>query len=89
MSKLKEERLRSIYKVFEELKVFTLGKLVSALSCSIPNARLKLKQWEAHTSYNQNGRCYALLDIVGIFSGRHILNNFQKRFQSFHFIPLC
>ncbi len=60
MSKLKEERLRSIYKVFEELKVFTLGKLVSALSCSIPNARLKLKQWEAHTSYNQNGRCYAL-----------------------------
>jgi len=56
----REERLSNIYAVLEELKVFTLDKLVSTLRCSIPNARLKLKQWGSYTSYNQNGRYYAL-----------------------------
>jgi hypothetical protein len=56
----REERLRNIITVLEELKVFSLEKLVSTLSCSIPNARLKLKQWGSYTSYNQNGRYYAL-----------------------------
>jgi hypothetical protein len=56
----REERLRKIYAVLEDLKAFTLEKLVSTLSCSIPNARLKLKQWGSYTSYNQNGRYYAL-----------------------------
>ncbi len=60
MPKPREERLRSIFTVLEELKVFTLDEVVSTLSCSIPNARLKLKQWGSYTSYNQNGRYYAL-----------------------------
>ena len=60
MPNSREERLRNSVTVLEELKVFTLEKLVSTLSCSIPNARLKLKQWGSHTSYNQNGRYYAL-----------------------------
>ncbi len=60
MPKLKKEKLESIRTVLETLKVFTLDKLVSTLSCSIPNARLKLKQWGTYTSYNQNGRYYTL-----------------------------
>jgi hypothetical protein len=63
MPKPKEEWLRNIFTILEKQKVFTLEKLVSTLNCSIPNARLKLKQWGACTSYNQNGRYYALPTI--------------------------
>ncbi len=45
------------------LKVFTVGELASVLKCSIPNARLKLKQWRTYTSYNQNGRYYAMPQV--------------------------
>ena len=60
MSRLSEEKLKSVIKFLEDIKVFTLDHLVSYLSCSLPTARLKLKQWRTHTSYNQNGRYYAL-----------------------------
>ena len=60
MTKLSEGRLKNIFKLLEDIKVFTLERLVSSLSCSIPTARLKLKQWGAYTSYNQNGRYYAV-----------------------------
>ncbi len=60
MTKLSEVRLRSVFNLLEGMKVFTLERLVSSLRCSIPTARLKLKQWGAYTSYNQNGRYYAM-----------------------------
>lgn len=60
MTKLSEGRLKNVFKLLEDIKVFTLQRLVSSLSCSIPTARLKLKQWGAYTSYNQNGRYYAM-----------------------------
>ena len=60
MTKLSEGRLKNVFNLLEDIKVFTLERLVSSLSCSIPTARLKLKQWGAYTSYNQNGRYYAV-----------------------------
>ncbi len=60
MTKLSEGRLKTVFNLLEDIKVFTLKRLVSSLSCSIPTARLKLKQWGAYTSYNQNGRYYAV-----------------------------
>jgi len=63
MTKLSEGRLRSVCNLLADIKVFTLERLVSSLSCSIPTARLKLKQWGAYTSYNQNGRYYAISTV--------------------------
>jgi hypothetical protein len=60
MPKFGEERLKAVFKYLEEIKVFTLIHLMSALGCSMPGARVKLKQWKAYTSYNQNGRYYTL-----------------------------
>ena len=63
MTKLSEGRLKNVFSLLEDIKVFTLERLVSSLSCSIPTARLKLKQWGAYTSYNQNGRYYAMSTV--------------------------
>jgi hypothetical protein len=63
MTRLSEGRLKNVFDLLEDLKVFTLERLVSSLSCSIPTARLKLKQWGAYTSYNQNGRYYAMSTV--------------------------
>ena len=60
MLKFNEKILESVFKFLEDKKVFTLDQLVSSLSCSTPTARLKLKQWQAYTSYNQNGRYYTM-----------------------------
>lgn len=60
MSKFTEEKLKYVFTFFKEIKVFTIDQLVSSLSCSTPTARLKLKYWQAYTSYNQNGRYYTL-----------------------------
>ena len=60
MLKFNGQRLGYVFKFLEDAKVFTLEQLVSSLSCSIPTARLKLKQCKAYTSYNHNGRYYAL-----------------------------
>jgi len=60
MGKFSEGKLARVLNSLEEMKVFTLGSLVSSLSCSVPTARLKLKQWGTYTSYNQNGRYYTM-----------------------------
>ena len=60
MPKADEKKLENVFRFLEDIKVFTLDKLVSSLSCSTPTARLKLKQWKAHTSYNKNSRYYAM-----------------------------
>ena len=63
MPKFVEEKLKSVFTFLEGIKVFTLDQLVSSLSCSKPTARLKLKQWKAYTSYNQNSRYYAMATV--------------------------
>ena len=60
MSKLIKGKLESVFRFLEKVKVFTLEQVVASLNCSVPTARLKLKQWQAYTSYNQNGRYYAM-----------------------------
>lgn len=63
MARIYEEKLKNVVKVLEKKKVFTLSQLVSALECSVPTGRLKLKQWRTYTSYNENGRYYTLPKI--------------------------
>jgi hypothetical protein len=63
MARLDQDTIKAAWRHLEKVKVFTIGQLTSALKCSIPNARLKLKQWQTYTSYNQNGRFYALPQV--------------------------
>ena len=44
-------------------KIFTVVELAGWLTCSIPTVRRRLKAWGAYTSYNCNGRYYALPDV--------------------------
>jgi hypothetical protein len=60
MPKFSEETVKRAFKLLEGIKVFTLDRLMSALGCSMPGARVRLKRWKAYTSYNQNGRYYSL-----------------------------
>ena len=63
MARLNKEALKTAWQHLEQIKIFSIGELASVLTCSIPNARLKLKQWRAYTSYNQNGKYYALPQV--------------------------
>ena len=50
-------------KAFRRRKVMKLGVVAELIHSSIHTARRRLKEWQAHTSYNQNGRYYALPDV--------------------------
>jgi len=41
----------------------TLKEVAELVDSSIHTARRRLKEWRAHTSYNQNGRYYTLPDV--------------------------
>lgn len=43
--------------------IFTIAELGGWLACSTPTARRRLRQWNAFTSYNCNGRYYALPEV--------------------------
>lgn len=58
-----EEKVRKAEKILLKKKTFTIDLPVSLLDCSIPGARLKLRQWGVYTSYNQNGRYYTLPSV--------------------------
>jgi hypothetical protein len=60
MARLNEDTIKAAWQHLEANKIFSIGELASVLTCSIPNARLKLKQWRTYTSYNQNGKYYTL-----------------------------
>jgi hypothetical protein len=63
MARLDQDTIKAAWRHLEKIKIFRIGKLASVLTCSIPNARLKLKLWQAYTSYNQNGKYYALPQV--------------------------
>ena len=63
MARLNQETIKAAWRHLEKIKLFSIGELASILTCSIPNARLKLKQWKAYTSYNQNGKYYTLPQV--------------------------
>jgi len=54
---------REALKAFRRRKIMTLGEVAGFIHSSIHTARRRLKEWRAHTSYNQNGRYYALPDV--------------------------
>lgn len=49
--------------VIRKKKVITLQFLTEMLNCSIRTVRRRLKQWDAQSSYNHNGRYYTLPGI--------------------------
>lgn len=63
MARLDDDTIKIAWGHMEKKKIFCIGDLASVLKCSIPNARLKLKLWRTFTSYNQNGRFYALPQV--------------------------
>lgn len=50
-------------KVFRRRKILMLEEVAELLRSSIHTARRRLKEWRALTSYNQNGRYYALPEV--------------------------
>ena len=53
-------------RTFRRLRIMTADQLADHLRCSIPTVRNRLKSWAALTSYNRNGRYYALSDVVNL-----------------------
>jgi len=60
MAQSDQDTIKKAWKHFEKANVLNIGELATALKCSIPSARLKIKDWKAFTSYNHNGRFYTL-----------------------------
>ena len=52
------------HKTFRRRRIMTLKEVAELILSSIHTARRRLKTWRAHTSYNHNGRYYALPDAV-------------------------
>lgn len=48
---------------FASEKVLTVAEIMEELSCSLITVRRRLTEWQAHTSYNKNGRYYTLPSI--------------------------
>ncbi len=63
MPHIDPERIKKSLQDLKKAKVFTIVQLILLLKCSVPSARLKLKQWQVYNSYNQNGRYYALPSV--------------------------
>ena len=63
MSPEPDESIGKARKVFRRRKILTLGEVAELIQSSGHTARRRLKQWRAHTSYNQNGRYYTLPEV--------------------------
>jgi hypothetical protein len=50
--------------VFQSSRTMTITQLAHHLDCSIPTVRNRLRNWGALTSYNRNGRFYALPNVA-------------------------
>ena len=58
------ERDAETLRTFRRSRIMTASKLADHLDCSIPTVRNRLKSWGSLTSYNRNGRYYALVDVA-------------------------
>ncbi|MEI6388458.1 MAG: hypothetical protein WCQ50_17710 [Spirochaetota bacterium] len=56
---------------FDQHKVLTADQLGEILQCSPITVHRRLKEWKAHTSYNQNGR-YHTLPSIPVFNAHGI-----------------
>lgn len=61
---LEKEKGKSALILFKKRKVMTIPMLMNLLDCSTPTIRKRLRKWNVHTSYNKNGRYYALPEVV-------------------------
>jgi len=63
MPRISPETISSVRASLKKKKVFDFPMLLFFLNCSVRSGRSKLKQWQAHTSYNKGGQYYALPDV--------------------------
>lgn len=63
MNRESKAKIEKTKKVFRRKMILTLAEVADLIQSSIHTARRRLKQWQALTSYNQNGRYYALPDV--------------------------
>jgi hypothetical protein len=63
MPRISPKTVNAVRVLLKKKKVFDFPTLLSFLNCSIRSGRLKLTQWQAHTSYNKSGQYYALPDV--------------------------
>ena len=66
MQILYHEAAMDIHAVLSKLhrvKIFRIDELAAWLRCSVPTARRRLREWDAHTSINCNGAYYTLADV--------------------------
>lgn len=53
----------SALKSFRRRKILTLEEVAGLIGRTVHTARRRLQEWQAHHSYNQNGRYYTLPDV--------------------------
>jgi len=63
MSRVSKAGIEKAKKAFRREMILTLEEVADLIHSSIYTARRRLKEWQALTSYNQNGRYYALPDV--------------------------
>ena len=63
MADVLDRTLNKALKTLRARKVLTIEELATLLQRSLPTARRRLKAWNTLTSYNKNGRYYALPDV--------------------------
>ena len=63
MSRESKALIEKYRKAFRREMILTLAEVADLIQSSVYTARRRLKEWEALTSYNQNGRYYALPDV--------------------------
>jgi len=64
MSPIQDRRPVDAPQRFRLAKIMTMSHLMALLGCSRSTVQRRLRQWGCHTSYNLNGRYYALPDVV-------------------------
>jgi len=61
--RLGKDVVAKVRKVLRNKKVLTVDEVAELMSCSLPTAHKRLKEWNVYTSYNKNARYYALPDV--------------------------
>lgn len=59
-----DKLFKVVHKDWKKKKLFVLGELLEMLDCSVVTVRRRLKEWNAISSYNKNGKYYTLSDIA-------------------------
>ncbi len=63
MNRDSKARIETAKKAFRRQMILTLAEVADLVDSSIYTARRRLKEWQALTSFNRNGRYYALPDV--------------------------